>query len=173
LPVKQPQPVSTVTPKIADLIKVLPSSQVVVTELMSALDAFPLSTDELDIIMHKIANKQSVVKQDWSKLQHGQKVDPQAHIGQVLDESAKAYEDDVKNNSMKRIKELTDELNTEKRRNNDLLKDKSPNRNIAAGVFYQLLVLANHNYIETRQEKAYEDIYIKKTKHFAALAKTA
>jgi len=36
-----------------------------------------------------------------------------------------AYEDDVKNNSMKRIKELTDELNTEKRRNNDLLKDKS------------------------------------------------
>ena len=39
-----------------------------VTELMSALDAFPLSTDELDIIMHKIANKQSVVKQDWSKV---------------------------------------------------------------------------------------------------------
>jgi chromosome segregation ATPase len=31
----------------------------------------------------------------------------------------------MKNNSMKRIKELTDELNTEKRRNNDLLKDKS------------------------------------------------
>ncbi|CAF4932480.1 unnamed protein product, partial [Rotaria socialis] len=53
--------------KVADLIKVLPSSQVVVTELMSALDAFPLSTDELDIIMHKIANKQSVLRQDWSK----------------------------------------------------------------------------------------------------------
>jgi hypothetical protein len=35
---------------------------------MSALDAFPLSTDELDIIMHKIANKQSVIKQDWSKV---------------------------------------------------------------------------------------------------------
>jgi hypothetical protein len=35
---------------------------------MSALDAFPLSPDELDIIMHKIANKQSVVKQDWSKV---------------------------------------------------------------------------------------------------------
>jgi hypothetical protein len=82
LPVKQQ--VSTVPPKIADLIKgknlvfsvlffiysilVLPSSQVVVTELMSALDAFPLSTDELDIIMHKIANKQSVVKQDWNKV---------------------------------------------------------------------------------------------------------
>jgi len=81
------QQVSTVPPKIADLIKgkidffsiffsyilstnllVLPSSQVVVTELMSALDAFPLSTDELDIIMHKIANKQSVIKQDWSKV---------------------------------------------------------------------------------------------------------
>jgi hypothetical protein len=124
-PVPVKQQVSTVSPKIADLIKVLPSSQVVVTELMSALDAFPLSTDELDIIMHKIANKQSVIKQDWNKLQHGQKVDPQAHIGQVLDESARAYEDDMKNNSMKRIKELTDELNTEKRRNNDLLKDKS------------------------------------------------
>jgi hypothetical protein len=35
---------------------------------MAALDAFPLSTDELDIIMHKIANKQSVVKQDWTKV---------------------------------------------------------------------------------------------------------
>jgi hypothetical protein len=35
---------------------------------MSALDAFPLSTEELDIIMHKIANKQSVIKQDWSKV---------------------------------------------------------------------------------------------------------
>jgi len=127
LPLKQQT--STVPPKIADLIKVLPSSQAVVTELMSALDAFPLSTAELDIIMHKIANKQSVVKQDWSKLQHGQKVDPQAHIGQVLDESAKAYQEDMKNNSVKRVKELTDELNTEKipkkRRINDLLKEKN------------------------------------------------
>ncbi len=85
-PVPVKQQVSTVSPKIADLIKgkifsffifeyissnnllVLPSSQVVVTELMSALDAFPLSTDELDIIMHKIANKQSVIKQDWNKV---------------------------------------------------------------------------------------------------------
>jgi hypothetical protein len=92
---------------------------------MSALDAFPLSPDELDIIMHKIANKQSVVKQDWNKLQQGQKVDPQAHIGQVLDESAKAYEDDLKHNSVKRVKELTAELNAEQRRNNDLLKEKS------------------------------------------------
>lgn len=47
---------------------VLPSSQAVVTELMLALDAFPLSTDELDIIMHKIANKQSVLRQDWTKV---------------------------------------------------------------------------------------------------------
>lgn len=47
---------------------VLPSSQVVVTELMLALDAVPLSPEELDIIMHKIANKQSVVKQDWTKV---------------------------------------------------------------------------------------------------------
>jgi hypothetical protein len=126
LPQKEtPTPVTVKQqPKIADLIKVLPSSQVVVTELMSALDAFPLSPDELDIIMHKIANKQSVVKQDWNKLQQGQKVDPQAHIGQVLDESAKAYEDDLKNNSIKHIKELTVELNAEKRRNNDLLKEK-------------------------------------------------
>ena len=92
---------------------------------MSALDAFPLSPDELDIIMHKIANKQSVVKQDWNKLQQGQKVDPQAHIGQVLDESAKAYEDDLKHNSGKRVKELTAELNAEKRRNNELLKEKA------------------------------------------------
>ncbi|CAF3407819.1 unnamed protein product [Rotaria sp. Silwood1] len=121
MPLKQQQ----IPTKIADLIKVLPSSQVVVTELMSALDAFPLSTDELDIIMHKIANKQSVIRKDWNKLQHGQKVDPQAHIGQVLDESAKAFEDEMKNNAMKRVKELTDELNTEKVRNNVLLKEKS------------------------------------------------
>lgn len=54
--------------KVADLIKALPTSQAVVTELMSALDAFPLSTNELDIIMHKIANKQSVLNQDWTKV---------------------------------------------------------------------------------------------------------
>jgi hypothetical protein len=40
---------------------------------MSALDAFPLSTDELDIIMHKIANKQSVLKQDWNKVRKTKK----------------------------------------------------------------------------------------------------
>ncbi|CAF3462757.1 unnamed protein product [Rotaria socialis] len=122
MPVKQQQKIPA---KVADLIKVLPSSQVVVTELMSALDAFPLSTDELDIIMHKIANKQSVLRQDWSKLTQGKKVDPQAHIGQVMDESAKAYEDEIKTNSMKRIKELTDELNGEKHRSNVLLKEKT------------------------------------------------
>ncbi|CAF4289116.1 unnamed protein product, partial [Adineta steineri] len=95
--VKQP---TVVTPtvasasptKLADIVKTLPTSQTVVTELMSALDAFPLSTDELDIIMHKIANKQTVLKQDWNKLQFGHKVDPQAHIGQALDESTRAYE---------------------------------------------------------------------------------
>jgi hypothetical protein len=87
LPVKQPAVASATSPtKLADLVKgintfilflnpysilnllALPTSQAVVTELMSALDAFPLSTDELDIIMHKIANKQSVIKQDWSKV---------------------------------------------------------------------------------------------------------
>ena len=70
LPVKQPAAVAAAAPttKLADLVKALPTSQAVVTELMAALDAFPLSTDELDIIMHKIANKQSVVKQDWSKV---------------------------------------------------------------------------------------------------------
>jgi hypothetical protein len=68
LSVKQP-PIPAASPtKLADLVKALPTSQAVVTELMSALDAFPLSTDELDIIMHKIANKQSVIKQDWSKV---------------------------------------------------------------------------------------------------------
>ncbi|CAF4252289.1 unnamed protein product [Rotaria sp. Silwood2] len=125
IPLKQQQQQQQIPTKIADLIKILPSSQVVVTELMSALDAFPLSTDELDIIMHRIANKQSVLRQDWNKLQHGQKVDPQAHIGQVLDESAKAYEDEMKNSAMKRLKELTDELNAEKLRNNVLLKEKT------------------------------------------------
>ncbi|CAF0838966.1 unnamed protein product [Adineta ricciae] len=128
LPPKQQQQQTKATPptaKVADLIKALPSSQLAVTELMCALDAYPLSTDELDIIMQKIANKQLLVKQDWSKLQLGQKIDPKSHIGQVMDESAKAYADDMKTNSMKRVKELTDELNAEKRRNHDLLKEKT------------------------------------------------
>jgi hypothetical protein len=71
LPVKQPAVVAAAAAsptKLADLVKALPTSQAVVTELMAALDAFPLSTDELDIIMHKVANKQSVIKQDWSKV---------------------------------------------------------------------------------------------------------
>jgi len=71
LPVKQPVVAAAAAApptKLADLVKTLPTSQAVVTELMSALDAFPLSTDELDIIMHKIANKQSVIKQDWTKV---------------------------------------------------------------------------------------------------------
>jgi len=50
------------------IVLALPTSQAVVTELMQALDAFPLSTDELDIIMQKIANKQSVVNRDWAKV---------------------------------------------------------------------------------------------------------
>jgi hypothetical protein len=53
---------------LLSFVAVLPSSQLVVTELMSALDAYPLSADELDIIMQKIANKQFVVKQDWNKV---------------------------------------------------------------------------------------------------------
>lgn len=123
-PVKQPIVASAPPPaRLADIVKALPSSQAVVTELMSALDASSLSADELDIIMHKVANKQSVINKDWSRLQHGQKVDPQAHIGQVLDESARAYEADMKTNAMQRMKELTDELNHDKRRINDLIKD--------------------------------------------------
>jgi len=117
-PPPQPQPI-----KLAQLVKSLPTSEAVVTELMSALDAFPLSTNELDIIMHKIANKQSVLKQDWTKLQHGQKVDPQAHIGQVLDESARACQEDMKDNAMKRMKDLNDELAHDKRRINELIND--------------------------------------------------
>jgi hypothetical protein len=131
LPIKQSS-VATAAPattRLADLVKALPTSQTVVTELMSALDAFPLSTDELDIIMHKIANKQSVIKQDWAKLQHGQKVDPQAHIGQILDESARAYEEDMKNNAMKRIIELTDERNNDKRRIAELVKETNEKDN--------------------------------------------
>jgi hypothetical protein len=53
---------------IHKIVLALPTSQAVVTELMQALDAFPLSTDELDIIMQKIANKQSVVNRDWAKV---------------------------------------------------------------------------------------------------------
>ncbi|CAF3327086.1 unnamed protein product [Rotaria socialis] len=119
------QPVAAPLTKLADIVKTLPTSQTVVTELMLALDAVTLSTDELDIIMHKIANKQAVIKKDWTKLQHGQKVDPQAHIGQILDESARAVEEDLKTNAMKRIQELTDERNNDKRLINELLKEKN------------------------------------------------
>lgn len=115
--------------KLADLIKTLPTSKTIVTELMSAFDAISLSTDELDIIMHKIANKQSVLNKDWTKLQHGQKVDPEAHIGQILDASARAYEENMKNNAMKRIQELTDELNNNKRQISDLLNEKNEKDN--------------------------------------------
>ncbi|CAM4764507.1 unnamed protein product [Rotaria magnacalcarata] len=119
------QSVAAPLTKLADIVKTLPTSQTVVTELMLALDAVTLSTDELDIIMHKIANKQAVIKKDWTKLQHGQKVDPQAHIGQILDESARAFEEDLKVNAMKRIQELTDERNNDKRLINELLKEKN------------------------------------------------
>jgi hypothetical protein len=40
-----------------------------------------------------------------------------------LDESARAYEKDMRNNAMKHIKDLTDELNNDKRRINDLVKE--------------------------------------------------
>lgn len=55
-------PPPVVQPKIADLIKTLPSSKVVVSELMIALDAFALSSDELDLIVHKISNKKAILK---------------------------------------------------------------------------------------------------------------
>ena len=76
-------------------------------------------------------------------MQQGQKVDPQAQIGQATDESSKAYQEgkvyllhgkkcspllvsiDLKTNSMKRMKELTDELQKEKRRINDLTREKT------------------------------------------------
>ncbi|CAM4908349.1 unnamed protein product [Rotaria socialis] len=119
------QPVAAPLTKLADIVKTLPTSQTVVTELMLALDAVTLSTDELDIIMHKIANKQAVIKKDWTKLQHGQKVDPQAHIGQILYESARAVEEDLKTNAMKRVQELTDERSNDKRLINELLKEKN------------------------------------------------
>lgn len=68
-PAPAPAPVTaTKSTKVADLVKTLPSSKVVVSELMTALDAFALSSDELDLIAHKITNKQSILKQDWSKL---------------------------------------------------------------------------------------------------------
>ncbi len=40
-----------------------------------------------------------------------------------MDESARAYEKDMRNNAMKHIKDLTDELNNDKRRINDLVKE--------------------------------------------------
>jgi len=110
--------------KIIDMFKALPTSQAVVTELMLALDAYPLSADELNIVMHKIANKQSVVNKDWTKLQQGQKVDPQAHMGQMIDESTKACEEDLRTNARKQLKDLGDELNIEKCRIHDLLREK-------------------------------------------------
>lgn len=110
--------------KITDMFKALPTSQAVVCELMLALDAYPLSADELNIVMHKIANKQAVINKDWTKLQHGQKVDPQAHMGQMIDESAKACEEDLRTNATKHFKDLGDALNVEKRRIQDLLHEK-------------------------------------------------
>ena len=91
--VKQQPPAAATPPmKIADIIKsksslligsliervflALPTSQAVVSELMLALDAYPLSTDELNIVMHKIANKQSVIKQDWSKVRMSTGIGP-------------------------------------------------------------------------------------------------
>ena len=83
----QQQPPATATPpmKIADMIKsnyslfiytsideifslALPSSQMVVSELVSVLDAYPLSVEELNVVMYKIANRQAIIKQDWSKV---------------------------------------------------------------------------------------------------------
>lgn len=110
--------------KIAEMFKALPTSQAVVSELMLALDAYPLSADELNIVMHKIANKQAVINKDWTKLQHGQKVDPQLHMGQMIDESAKACEKDLRTNAMEHIRDLTDALENEKRRIHDLLREK-------------------------------------------------
>ena len=87
VPVKQQTASASAVPsslKIVDIVKgrttsnrcvsleqvllALPTSQAVVSELMVALDAFPLSVTELGIIMHKIANKQLLIKQDWTKV---------------------------------------------------------------------------------------------------------
>ncbi|CAF0753192.1 unnamed protein product [Didymodactylos carnosus] len=115
--------------KMVDFVKALPTSQAVVTELMSVLDTTPLSNEELHIIMYRIATKQ-VVKSEWDKLQHGQKVfDPKAHIGQIMDEVKKSHQpgvgsEEMRNNQqpMLNMKDLTIELNLEKKKTNDLIK---------------------------------------------------
>ena len=63
---------------------------------MSALDTVVLTAEELELLGHKIANKQSILKQDWSKL------------------TAKP----------KPSGETDAEVQNEKRRLNDLLKEK-------------------------------------------------
>ncbi|CAF0746345.1 unnamed protein product [Didymodactylos carnosus] len=130
-PINPPQISSNkVTPpnhpiKMVDLLRALPTSQSVVTELMLALDTIPLSDKELDVIMYKIANKQVVLKSDWNNLQRGQKlVDPQVHIGQIMDDVTKSYHEEMTKDqqAILRLKDLTNELNLEKKKTNDLIK---------------------------------------------------
>ncbi len=42
----------------------------------------------------------------------------------------------------------------------DIVRGKS--RNVAAGIFYQLLILKTHKYINLEQNEAYKDIKISK-----------
>ncbi|CAF0845589.1 unnamed protein product [Didymodactylos carnosus] len=83
-------PTTVVTSKIKmiDLVKALPSTQALVAELMLIFDSMPLSYDELELIMYKIANKQCLIKHDWNRLfEKGQKVDPREHINSIMSDT--------------------------------------------------------------------------------------
>lgn len=128
-PPPPPPPTTTTTTtkstKLADVVKTLPSSKVVVNELMTALDAFALSTDELDLIAHKITNKQSILKQDWSKLTT--KVD-------------------------KTAQPTTNNNDGEFRRLNDLLKEKEKQiENLQMTIEQQRKQETTINHVETNQ----------------------
>lgn len=103
---KQTNGVARLTDTVKSKQEVTSPSKTGVAELLVALDAHTLSFDELDIIMHTIANKKSTIKQETNK---------KVQIAQLSDESSKVNSD---------LKKISEELNLEKRRFNELLKEK-------------------------------------------------
>lgn len=144
------QPAKVQSPvKLAEIVKSLPSSQVAMTELMLALDAYSLSADELDVIMHKIANKQAIIKQDWSKLQQVVKVDSKAQIAHATDDSSKAYQEG--------LKKVSEELNNEKRRSNELLKEKIDKERQIENLLSQVQSLSSKQNNESTQIRSNQE----------------
>ncbi|CAF0785347.1 unnamed protein product [Didymodactylos carnosus] len=112
IPSSSPSVVATLQPKIIDLVKSLPSTQALITELMLIFDSASLSYDELELIMYKIANKQCLLKHDWNRLfEKGQKVDPREHINSIISDTLK--------NEMTLV---TKELQQEKKKTQELSK---------------------------------------------------